>query len=137
MDQLGDHGNDEDEVLTGPREATKGCSQHFQYLGGSGGMGKSWAIKAMETMFTIKGIKKEMVITATSGTAAAGIGGNTIHSAIGLTFKDRDGQVQEDMPQISDERRKQRWRRRKVLIVDEVSMLGLVGRSLLCWNRLN
>ena len=86
---------------------------------------KSWVIKAMETVFTIKGIKKGMVITATSGTAAAGIGGNTIHSTIGLTFKDRDGQVQEDMPQISDEKRKQRWRRRKVLIVDEVSMLGL------------
>jgi hypothetical protein len=33
--------------------------------------------------------------------------------------------LQEDMPQISDERRKQRWQRRKVLIVDEVSMLGL------------
>ena len=29
------------------------------------------------------------------------------------------------MPQVSDERRKQRWRRRKLLIVDEVSMLGL------------
>src|SRR5467141_3889428 len=52
-------------------------------------------------------------------------GGNTIHSTIRLTFKDRDGQVQEDMPQISDERRKQRWRRRKVLIVDEVTMLSL------------
>ena len=123
MDQLGDHGNGEDEVLTGPRE--KGSHQHFEYVGGSGGTGKSWVIKAIQTVFAIKGIKKEMVITATSGTAAAGIGGNTIHSTIGLTFKDRDGQVQEDMPQISDERRKQRWRRRKVLIVDEVSMLGL------------
>ena len=50
--------------------------------------------------------KKEMVITATSGTAAVGIGGNIIYSTIGLTFKDRDGQVQEDMPQISDERHK-------------------------------
>ena len=66
-----------------------------------------------------------MVITATSGTAAARIGGNTIHSTTGHMFKDRDGQVQEDMPQISDEKRKQRWRRRKVLIVDEVSMIGL------------
>ena len=123
MDQLGNHGNDESEVLTGP--GTKGPREHFQYVGGSGGTGKSWLIKAIQTVIDIKGMKKEMVITATSGTAAAGIGGNTIHSAIGLTFKDRDGQVQDSMPQVSDERRKQRWRRRKVLIVDEVSMLGL------------
>src|ERR1700727_2573476 len=29
------------------------------------------------------------------------------------------------MPRVSDERRKQRWRRRKLLIVDESSMLDL------------
>jgi hypothetical protein len=50
------------------------------------------------TVFSVKSVQKEMVITATSGTAAAGIGGNTIHSARGLTFKDRDGQVQDNMP---------------------------------------
>jgi hypothetical protein len=83
------HGNDEGEVLAGP--GTKGPRDHFQYVGGSGGTGKSWLIKAIQTVIDIKGVKKEMVITATSGTVAAGIGGNTIHSAIGLTFKDRDG----------------------------------------------
>lgn len=65
---------------------------HFQYVGGSGGTGKStWLIKAIQTVIDIKGVKN----------------------------------VQYSMPQVSDERCKQRWRRRKVLIVDEVSMLGL------------
>ena len=74
----------------------------------------------MQTVFSIKRTQKEMVITATSGTAAAGISGNTVHSAIGLTFRDRDGRVQDNMPLVSDERRKQRWRRRRLLIIDEV-----------------
>jgi len=64
---------------------------HFQYVGGSGGTGKStWLIKAIQTVIDIKGVKN----------------------------------VQYSMPQVSDERCKQRWRRRKVLIVDEVGMLG-------------
>jgi hypothetical protein len=79
----------------------------------------------MQTVFSIKNAQKEMAITARSEMAAAGTGGNTIHSAIGLTFKDSDGQVQDNMPQVSDGRRKQRWRRRKLLIIDDVSMLGL------------
>jgi PIF1-like helicase len=105
MDQL----DDEDEVLTGPSAKGQG---HFQYVGGSGGTGKSWLINAIQTVITTKGVKKEMVITATSGTAAAGIGGNTIH-AIGLTFKNRDGQVQDSMPQVSDERRQESIDRRR------------------------
>jgi PIF1-like helicase len=126
MDQLsGNGGDEEDEVPSTSTGTTKRHRPHFQYVGGSGGTGKSWAIKAIQTVLSVKRVQKEMVITATSGTAAAGIEGNTIHSAIGLTFKDRDGQQQDNMPMVSDERRKQRWRRRKLLIVDEVSMLGL------------
>ena len=71
MDQLDSNENDEDEVLTAPKDTTKRPSQHFQYLGGSGGTGKSWVIKAMQTVFSIKRAQKEMVIMATSGTAAA------------------------------------------------------------------
>jgi hypothetical protein len=116
MDKL-ETGNSEED---GPQP-----QQHLQYVGGSGGTGKSWFIQAIERVFTIKSVREEMVITAMSGTAAAGIDGNTLHSALGLTFKDRADQGQENMPTVSTERSKQRWRRRKVLIVDEVSMLGL------------
>ena len=105
MDQLGGNENDKDEVLAGPKETTKRPRQHSQYVGGSGGTGKSWVIKAMQTVLSIKSAQR-VVITAISGMAAVGIGGNTIHSAIGLTFKDRDDQIQDNMPH---ERCKQRW----------------------------
>jgi hypothetical protein len=116
MDNLENGNADEDGLQS---------QQHLQYVGGSGGTGKSWFIGAIERVMTVKGVRKEMVITATSGTAAAGVNGNTIHSAIGLGFRDRNNQDQENMPTVSLERSKERWRRRKILIVDEVSMLGL------------
>ncbi|KAH8659685.1 PIF1-like helicase-domain-containing protein [Ilyonectria robusta] len=99
--------------------------QHLQYIGGSGGTGKSWLIETLKEVFAAKGSSKRIVITATSGTAAAGIGGNTIHSALGLAFKDQDGAAMESLPSANLERSRQRWRRRDVLVVDEVSMLGL------------
>jgi hypothetical protein len=116
MDKL-ETGNSEED---GPQP-----QQHLQYVGGSGGTGKSWFIQAIQRVFTIKSVRQEMVITAMSGTAAAAIDGTTVHSALGLTFKDREKQGQENMVTVSTERSKQRWRRRKVLIIDEVSMLGL------------
>ena len=87
--------------------------------------GKSWLIAAIKEVFAAKGVSNQIVITATSGTAAAGIGGNTIHSAVGLAFKDQDGVAMENIPPATMERSKQRRRRRKVLVLDEVSMLGL------------
>ena len=92
--------------------------QHLQYIGGGGGTGKSWLIAAIKDVFAAKGASNQIVITATSGTAAAGIGGNTIHSAVGLAFKDQDGAAMENIPPATIERSKQRWRRRKVLVVD-------------------
>jgi hypothetical protein len=104
----------------GPRQ-----TQHLQYIGGSGGTGKSWLIDTLKEVFAAKGASKRIVITATSGTAAAGIGGNTIHSALGLAFKAQDGGDMESLPPANLERHRQRWRRRDALVVDEVSMLGL------------
>ena len=74
MDQLGGNENDKDEVLAGPKETTKRPRQHSQYVGGSGGTGKSWVIKAMQTVLSIKSAQR-VVITAISGMAAVGIGG--------------------------------------------------------------
>ncbi|KAF6806949.1 hypothetical protein CPLU01_15849, partial [Colletotrichum plurivorum] len=73
------------------RQGTSASQQHLQYIGGGGGTGKSWLIDSLREVFAAKGASSRLVITATSGTAAAGIGGTTIHSAVGLTFKDQDG----------------------------------------------
>ncbi|KAF6786401.1 DNA repair and recombination protein, partial [Colletotrichum musicola] len=77
-------------------------------------------------VFAAKGASSRLVITATSGTAAAGIGGTTIHSAVGLTFKDQDGVSSDTTMTANLDKAKQRWRRRDVLVIDEVSMLGLL-----------
>ncbi|GKT61135.1 putative conserved hypothetical protein [Colletotrichum tofieldiae] len=100
--------------------------QHLQYVGGGGGTGKSWLIDTLKEVFAAKRASGRLVITATSGTAAAGIGGTTIHSAVGLSFRDADGTTVEPMLCTNLEKAKQRWRRRDVLVIDEASMLGLL-----------
>ncbi|KAL4403586.1 hypothetical protein CABS03_15038 [Colletotrichum abscissum] len=99
--------------------------QHLQYIGGGGGTGKSWLIDTLKEVFAAKEASSRLVITATSGTAAAGIGGTTIHSAVGLAFRDAEGATVEPLSSTNLERAKERWRRRDVLVIDETSMLGL------------
>ncbi|RYC76658.1 hypothetical protein BFJ63_vAg20465, partial [Fusarium oxysporum f. sp. narcissi] len=74
--------------------------QLCEFVGGEGGTGKSRVIEALVELFASKGISNRLLITATSGTAAARINGITIHSACGFskdqaaganTAKDLDG----------------------------------------------
>ena len=114
MDQLDSNGNDEDEILTGSEDTTKQPWEHFQYLGGSGGTGKSWAIKAMQTgVFYQKGWRRP---------------GSAAYSPLCHRAYVQGQRLHDSMPHVSDERRKQRWWRRRLLIVDEVSMIPCV-----CW----
>ncbi|KAF6794973.1 DNA repair and recombination protein [Colletotrichum musicola] len=103
-----------------------GEEQHLQYIGGGGGTGKSWLIDTLKEVFVAKDAANKIVITATSGTAAAGIGGTTIHSAVGISFSESDGKRVDPMSGMNSEKAKERWRRRDVLVIDEASMLGLV-----------
>ncbi|KAF9770151.1 hypothetical protein IL306_012331, partial [Fusarium sp. DS 682] len=57
------------------------ADQLCQFVGGEGGTGKSRVIEALVDLFTKKGVSNRLLITATSGTAAARINGITIHSA--------------------------------------------------------
>jgi hypothetical protein len=106
-------------------EESGGGQQLLQYIGGGGGTGKSWLIDTLKEVLAAKGVANQIVVTATSGSAAAGIGGNTIHSATGIQWKDNDGSLEQGYEPPNLERSKQRWRRRKVLVIDEASMLGL------------
>jgi hypothetical protein len=57
MDQLDSNGNDEDEVLTGSKDIPSNLGS---ISSSSGGTGKSWAIKAMQTgVFHQKGTKRD------------------------------------------------------------------------------
>ncbi|PVH91040.1 hypothetical protein DM02DRAFT_546587, partial [Periconia macrospinosa] len=61
----------------GEREISQLC----QFVGGEGGTGKSRVIEALVALFSSKGMRHRLLVTATSGTAAARINGITIHSA--------------------------------------------------------
>ena len=85
--------------------------QHLQYLGVEGGTGKSTVIKAIYTVFRSLEQASAIILTAE-------IGGITIHSAVKLGV----GQTQK-FPQENGSIQ-YRWMTRKMLVIDEISMLG-------------
>jgi hypothetical protein len=81
-----------------------GGRQHFQYVGGEGGTGKSRIIHAIKDMFRLKDGLHTLLLTGASGNAAALIGGVTLHSAANIGFEDRVAKTKN----ISEEE-KLRW----------------------------
>lgn len=99
--------------------------QYLGYLGGEGGTGKSRVILAYYTVFERRRDLSSIVLTATSGSAAAQIGGSTYHSALGinpLTGGARTGR--KTAPRDGAGPEVYKWKTRKMLVLDEVSMLG-------------
>jgi hypothetical protein len=95
------------------------AGQHFQYTGGQAGTGKSRVVDALKDVFIERGQPHLLQITGTSGSAAAQIGGTTVHSACGL-----DTRRSSNQPLSFSEGKKWMWKQKLVLIIDEVSMLG-------------
>ncbi len=93
--------------------------QHFQYVGGEGGTGKSRVIHAIKDMFRLKDELHTLLLTGASGNAAALIGGVTLHSAVNIGFEGRAGITKN----ISEEE-KLRWKNMTMLIIDEISQVG-------------
>lgn len=113
--------------------------QLCQFLGGEGGTGKSRVIEVIAALFARRGILHRLLVTATSGTAAARINGVTIHSAckFSVIMLQRPGRglggAQVDGFQSSSQGSLDRfvsgplrsaWQEKLVLVIDEVSMLG-------------
>ena len=96
------------------------AAQHLQYTGGPGGTGKSRIIDALNDVFAARAQRHLLQITGTSGSAAAQIGGTTVHSACGL---DAQRSPNKPLPPFS-EAKKWMWKQKMVLVVDEISMLG-------------
>ncbi|KAF7534594.1 hypothetical protein G7Z17_g13342 [Cylindrodendrum hubeiense] len=106
--------------------------QLCEFVGGEGGTGKSRVIEAIAALFEGKGAAHRLLVTATSGTAAARINGVTIHSACRFS-KDQSRARRSADAESEAFRSSQRqvdgatqidWREKWLLIVDEVSMLG-------------
>jgi len=116
---LDTHGRQSGEEEGGPRAPD--TNQLLLYVGGEGGTGKSRIIQTIVDLFRRRGEGHRVVVTASSGAAAAKIGGVTVHSALGLGA-DRGGRKK---AAVISEEVKWRWKEETdVLIVDEVSMVG-------------
>ena len=96
------------------------AGQHLQYTGGPGGTGKSRIIDALKDVFAAKGQPHLLQVTGTSGSAAAYIGGTTVHSACGLDTH----RFPNKQPPPFSEAKKWMWKQKLVLVIDDVSMLG-------------
>jgi hypothetical protein len=95
----------------------------YHYLGGEGGTGKSRVIEAIVSLFAAKGISHRLLVTATSGTAAANINGVTIHSACSMSMSESNETKAFSLGKV-DGRERAEWQEKLMLIIDEVSMLG-------------
>ncbi|KAG6996878.1 ATP-dependent DNA helicase pfh1 [Fusarium oxysporum f. sp. conglutinans] len=96
------------------------AGQHLQYIGGPGGTGKSRIVDALRYVFAARGQPHHLQITGTSGSAAAQIGGTTLHSACGLDTR----RSHNTRPPAFSEAKRCMWKQKLVLVIDEVSMLG-------------
>ncbi|EXU94845.1 helitron helicase-like domain protein [Metarhizium robertsii] len=116
--------------------------QLCQFIGGEGGTGKSRIIEAIVELFTRRDVGHRLLVTATSGTAAARINGITIHSACNLSVEQRSASAVSkrlDGAQASGPglrfvsgQSRMHWQDKQLLILDEVSMLG--ARTLFAIN---
>ena len=112
---------------------SKPMAQYKVFLSGPGGVGKSHIIKLVhyETMKLLKPLSGHfepddlpVLLTAFTGTAAFGIEGMTLHSALGFNCGPKN--KKDYQPASSEKLNTLRLRlgKLKLLIIDEVSMVG-------------
>jgi PIF1-like helicase len=94
-------------------------SQLLMGVFGAGGTGKSTLIEAIRTWFRRNCREKELIVTATTGSAAVKIAGTTVHSAVSIPIETADGK------RVGRLKAKQieAWQPAQYMIIDEVSML--------------
>ena len=110
------------------RGDTDGVAQHLQFLGGEGGTGKSRVIQAITELMSSRGMASQLLVTATSGVAAAQINGVTIHSACSLSIAPGSSALVAPSRRRVDGSIQASWQEKLILVIDEVSMLG--GKTL-------
>eukprot|EP01041_Mallomonas_annulata_P004269 gene4269-8495_t len=93
------------------------------FITGAAGTGKSVLLRHLvKELREIHG-HDAVAVTATTGIAAVNVGGQTVHSFAGLILaKDSDGKL--NLKSFRTSASKKRWKDTKVLVVDEISMLG-------------
>ena len=106
------------------------------FFTGAAGTGKShllrWITKALKTRYE----PEDVAVTSSTGVSAVALGGRTLHSWAGIGHG--KGTVPALIKQVSmNEYVATRWRKARVLVIDEISMIGgdiltkldLIGRA--------
>jgi PIF1-like helicase len=83
---------------------------------GAGGTGKSTLIEVIHVWVRWNHREKELIMTATTGSAAVKIGGTTLHTAFSIPIETPDGK------RVGKLKKKQMevWKQAQYMIVDEV-----------------
>ncbi|CAM9188589.1 unnamed protein product, partial [Ectocarpus fasciculatus] len=97
------------------------------FLSGPGGVGKSFVVRVFSNvMKSCRGIPgaKRVAFTATTGCAACGISGETIHSWAGVGTSLSSDLTAMQLNWRLDKAAKQRWRNTDCLVIEEISMMS-------------
>jgi hypothetical protein len=82
-------------------------------------MGKSRLINALRAWFRKNGQKDELIVAATTGSAAVKIKGTTVHRAVSIPIKPSDGKRKGKLTTTQQEA----WKKHQYMVIDEISML--------------
>ncbi|KAE9401657.1 hypothetical protein BT96DRAFT_785056, partial [Gymnopus androsaceus JB14] len=94
--------------------------QLLMYLGGMGGTGKTTVVEQLLSFFEIRGECYQFKVVAPTGLAAALLGGDTYHSAIGIN----DRMDESNISEVTIAKVRDRLRGVQYIFLDEVSMLS-------------
>lgn len=100
-------------------DAVKG---HNLFITGGGGVGKSVVIETIVKMLKEKG--KKVAICASTGIAAVNVGGQTIHSLLGLGTTSSMEELRPRLRYLDLDRTRQRLQNLDTIIIDEISMIS-------------
>ncbi|KAM4067349.1 PIF1-like helicase [Hirsutella rhossiliensis] len=120
-----------DQIRQANEAGGDGEGQLCLFVGGEGGTGKSRVIEALVELLARRELSSRMLVTATSGTAAARINGITSTRPAASRSARREGRQGAGRVRLPgagerfvDGRSRMDWREKEVLVIDEVSMLG-------------
>lgn len=91
------------------------------FISGAAGVGKSFLIQVVKDLFAVNpSLKREAAFTASTGCAACGIGGETLHSWAGVGIGLSSELTAAALHRKMDGRARRRWKETRLLLIDEV-----------------
>ncbi|SJL13082.1 uncharacterized protein ARMOST_16519 [Armillaria ostoyae] len=136
----GDYGLNEEQQrafrIVSQHSSNPAAEQLKMYIGGMGGMGKTWVLNALTAYFKEQGESRRLVVVAPTGSAAALVKGSTYHFMFGINECHGDTISRKALAEF-----KERLEGVDYVFLDEVSMLSCVdmyrisAHLAMCLNR--